>query len=42
MGSTFRNVQKLKCEKANRERYDTMHQKTKDSVTEEGWKDGGT
>ena len=41
MGSPFRNVQKLKFEKANRERYDKMPQKTKDSLQGEAWKYGG-
>lgn len=41
MGSPFRNVQKMKFEKANRERYDKMPQKTKDSLQGEAWKYGG-
>lgn len=41
MGSPFRNVQKMKFEKANRERYDNMPQKTKDSLQAEAWKYGG-
>ena len=41
MGSPFKNVQKMKFEKANRERYDKMSQKTKDSLQVEAWKYGG-
>ena len=48
MGSPFRNVQKnkqyskrlMKFEKANRERYEKMTQKTKDSLQAEAWKYG--
>lgn len=41
MGSPFRNVQKMKFEKANRERYDKMPQRVKDSLQAEAWKYGG-
>ena len=40
MGSPFKNVQKLKFEKANRERYDKMPQKIKDSLQAEAWNHG--
>jgi hypothetical protein len=40
MGSPFKNVQKMKFEKANRERYEAMSQKTKDSLHTEANKYG--
>ena len=41
MGNPFRNIQKLKFEKANRERYNKMPQRIKDSLQAEAWKYGG-